>query len=158
MGALLSEVVELTVEVIVAPVLSVVVTGIGVVPLVVPFPPDVPFTLPAPPAAVELPAPVVELPAPAPAVELPASVPTAPAPVSVEVELMLDATTTVAVPVDEVPPLATITVAVPVDEVTPVETRTVAVPADDVAITVAVEDDEGTSRKQGQQSGTTGAM
>lgn len=87
-----------------APVLSVVVTGTGVVPLEVPFPPAVLFTPPAPPATVELlpPAPVVELLAPV------WTAPTAPASVTVEVELALDA---------PAPPVATITVAVPADEV-----------------------------------------
>ena len=96
---------KLTVDVIVAPELSVVVMGTGTVPLLVPFPPVVvPFKPPAPPATVELlPAPVVEL--------LPVGI--APAPVTVEVEFEVEpvATTTVAVPdvvavtvVDEVVP------------------------------------------------------
>ena len=88
------KVVELTVEVIVAPVLSVVVIGTGTVPLVVPFPPAlVPLRPPAPPETVELPAPV-------------GSAPAAPPLVRVEVELALD----------PAPPVATTTVAVP-DEV-----------------------------------------
>lgn len=74
------------------------------VPLVVPFPPDVPFVPPALPITVELlaPAPVVELLAPV------WRAPAAPASVTVEVELALDA---------PAPPVATITVAVPADEV-----------------------------------------
>lgn len=135
-----------------APVLSVVVTGTGTVPLEVPFPPAVPFIPPAPPATVELlpPAPVVELLAPV------WRAPAAPASVTVEVELALDA------------PVATITTAVPADEVAvtvvddvepddaPVATITVAVSAGVVAVTVVadVEPDDAAasaSRKRCQQ-------
>ncbi len=108
-----------------APVLSVVVTGTGVVPLEVPFPPAVPFIPPAPPATVELlpPAPVVELLAPV------WRAPAAPASVTVEVELALDA---------PAPPVATITVAVPADEVA-------------VTVVAEVELDDSASRKRCQQ-------
>ena len=123
-----------------APLLSVVVTGTGTVPLVVPFPPAVPLTPPAPPLRVELAAPETALPVPMGA------------PARVDVELTLDATTTVAVPVDVDPLLATMTVAVPVDEVTPVETTTVAVP-EEVAVTVAVEEAEArASGERGQHN------